>query len=42
MAHIGWGKETEGPNFAAALEAHVHAYEVDVLTNQRVVSPLPL
>ena len=29
-------KETEGPKFAAALEAHVRAYEVDIMNNQRV------
>jgi alkyl hydroperoxide reductase subunit F len=28
--------ETEGPRFAAALEAHVAAYPVDVMRNQRV------
>ena len=31
-------KETEGPKFAAALEAHVRAYEVDVMNNQRVAA----
>jgi alkyl hydroperoxide reductase subunit F len=36
-------KETEGPKFAAALEAHVRAYEVDVMSNQRVeaLEPAP-
>ena len=36
-------KETEGPKFAAALEAHVRAYEVDVINNQRVeaLEPAP-
>jgi alkyl hydroperoxide reductase subunit F len=29
-------KETEGPKFAAALEGHVRAYEVDVMSGQRV------
>jgi NADH-dependent peroxiredoxin subunit F len=28
-------KETEGPKFAAALEQHVRAYDVDVMTAQR-------
>jgi alkyl hydroperoxide reductase subunit F len=28
--------ETEGPRFAAALEAHVAAYPIDVMRNQRV------
>jgi alkyl hydroperoxide reductase subunit F len=31
-------KETEGPKFAAALEAHVRAYDVDVMNNQRVAA----
>lgn len=29
-------RETDGPRFAAALQAHVQAYEVDVMTGQRV------
>ncbi len=29
---------TEGPKFAAALEAHVRDYEVDIMNGQRVVS----
>jgi alkyl hydroperoxide reductase subunit F len=29
-------KETEGPKFAAALEAHVRAYDVDLMNGQRV------
>jgi NADH-dependent peroxiredoxin subunit F len=29
-------KETEGPKFAAALEAHVRAYDVDIMNGQRV------
>jgi alkyl hydroperoxide reductase subunit F len=29
-------KETEGPKFAAALEAHVRAYDVEMMTGQRV------
>jgi len=29
-------KETEGPKFAAALEAHVRTYDVDVMNGQRV------
>ena len=29
-------KETEGPKFAAALEAHVRAYDVEILNGQRV------
>jgi alkyl hydroperoxide reductase subunit F len=33
--------ETEGPKFAAALEAHVRHYGVDVMTLQRVASPSP-
>ncbi|HZE92463.1 MAG TPA: alkyl hydroperoxide reductase subunit F [Rhizobacter sp.] len=28
--------ETEGPKYAAALEAHVRAYEVDIMNGQRV------
>jgi len=31
-------KETDGPKFAAALEAHVRAYDVDIMNNQRVES----
>lgn len=31
-------QETTGPKFAAALKAHVGAYEVDVMTGQRVTS----
>jgi NADH-dependent peroxiredoxin subunit F len=31
-------KETEGPKFAAALEAHVREYEVDIMNGQRVAS----
>ena len=30
--------ETEGPKFAAALEAHVRAYDVDIMNGQRVAS----
>jgi alkyl hydroperoxide reductase subunit F len=33
--------ETEGPKFAAALEAHVRAYEVDLINGQRVASVEP-
>jgi alkyl hydroperoxide reductase subunit F len=33
--------QTEGPKFAAALEAQVRAYEVDLINNQRVQSLLP-
>ena len=33
--------ETEGPKFAAALEAHVRAYEVDIMNNQRVTALQP-
>jgi len=33
--------ETEGPKFAAALEAHVRAYEVDIMNHQRVVALQP-
>jgi alkyl hydroperoxide reductase subunit F len=32
---------TEGPKFAAALEAHVRAYEVDVIAGQRVQALAP-
>ncbi|MDH4060958.1 MAG: alkyl hydroperoxide reductase subunit F [Aquincola sp.] len=34
-------KETEGPRFAAALEAHVRAYDVEMMTGQRVESLEP-
>jgi alkyl hydroperoxide reductase subunit F len=34
-------QETEGPKFAAALEAHVRAYDVDVMTLQRVEQLTP-
>jgi alkyl hydroperoxide reductase subunit F len=34
-------QETEGPKFAAALEAHVRAYEVDLMNNQRVQALQP-
>jgi alkyl hydroperoxide reductase subunit F len=34
-------KETEGPKFAAALEAHVRAYDVDIMNGQRVASLEP-
>ena len=33
--------ETQGPKFAAALEAHVKAYEVDLMNGQRVKSLQP-
>jgi alkyl hydroperoxide reductase subunit F len=33
--------ETQGPKFAAALEAHVRAYDVDVMTQQRVEQLTP-
>jgi len=33
--------ETQGPKFAAALEAHVRAYEVDVMAGQRVAALEP-
>ncbi|NWG74120.1 MAG: alkyl hydroperoxide reductase subunit F [Rubrivivax sp.] len=33
--------ETEGPKFAAALEAHVRAYDVDVMNGQRVAALEP-
>ncbi|MEY4749761.1 MAG: hypothetical protein RIQ60_1975 [Pseudomonadota bacterium] len=33
--------ETQGPKFAAALEAHVKAYDVDVMTLQRVKQLAP-
>ena len=31
-------KETDGPHFAAALEQHVRAYEVDIMNLQRADS----
>jgi alkyl hydroperoxide reductase subunit F len=31
-------QETEGPKFAAALEAHVRAYDVDIMNGQRVAA----
>jgi len=34
-------RQTEGPQFAAALEAHVRAYEVEVMANQRVAALEP-
>ena len=34
-------KETEGPKFAAALEAHVRAYDVDIMNGQRVAALEP-
>lgn len=34
-------KETEGPKFAAALEAHMRAYEVDLMGGQKVDALLP-
>ncbi len=34
-------KETEGPKFAAALEAHMRAYDVDLMAHQRVASLVP-
>ena len=33
--------ETDGPKFAAALEAHVRAYDVDIMNNQRVEALVP-
>ena len=33
--------ETEGPKFAAALEAHVRAYDVDIMNGQRVAALEP-
>jgi alkyl hydroperoxide reductase subunit F len=33
--------ETQGPKFAAALEAHAKAYEVDVMNGQRVAALEP-
>jgi NADH-dependent peroxiredoxin subunit F len=34
-------QETEGPKFAAALEAHVRAYDVDIMNGQRVTALEP-
>ncbi len=34
-------KETEGPKFAAALEAHVRSYNVDIMNGQRVAALEP-
>ena len=34
-------KETEGPKFAAALEQHVRAYEVDIMNHQRAEKLVP-
>lgn len=34
-------KETEGPRFAAALEEHVKAYDVDIMNLQRAVKLVP-
>jgi len=34
-------KETEGPKFAAALEAHVRTYDVDIMNGQRVAAIEP-
>ena len=34
-------KETEGPKFAAALEAHVRAYDVELMNGQRVEALAP-
>ncbi len=34
-------RQTEGPKFAAALEAHVRAYDVDLINGQRVASLEP-
>jgi alkyl hydroperoxide reductase subunit F len=33
--------ETDGPKFAAALEAHARAYEVDIMNGQRVEALIP-
>jgi alkyl hydroperoxide reductase subunit F len=33
--------ETEGPKFAAALEQHVRAYDVDIMNTQRAVALVP-
>src|SRR5690606_15195533 len=34
-------KETEGPKFAAALEEHVRAYDVDIMNAQRAEALVP-
>jgi alkyl hydroperoxide reductase subunit F len=34
-------QETEGPKFAAAMEAHVRAYDVDIMNGQRVAALEP-
>ena len=34
-------KQTEGPTFAAALEAHVRTYDVDIMNGQRVAALEP-
>jgi alkyl hydroperoxide reductase subunit F len=34
-------KQTEGPKFAAALEAHVRTYDVDIMNGQRVAALEP-
>jgi alkyl hydroperoxide reductase subunit F len=34
-------RETDGPKFAAALEAHVRAYDVDIMNGQRVEAVEP-
>jgi NADH-dependent peroxiredoxin subunit F len=34
-------QETQGPQFAAALESHVRSYGVDIMNNQRVVAIKP-
>ncbi|MFP3548615.1 FAD-dependent oxidoreductase, partial [Rhizobium sp. SIMBA_035] len=34
-------KETEGPKFAAALEQHVRAYDVDIMNLQRAEAIVP-
>ena len=33
--------ETDGPKFAAALEAHTRAYDVDIMNLQRADTPDP-
>jgi len=33
--------ETDGPRFAAALEAHARAYDVDIMNHQRAVALVP-
>src|SRR5450830_877796 len=35
-------KETEGPQFAAALEQHVRSYEVDIMNTQRAEALVPM